>query len=99
MKNVARPVNRRTRALGLCARIALIAVAGIHAPDFEDGPLFDDDEVKPVLVMSSTGFIVDEGYADNIENVVVTLSGLTDKDVTFSYSTSDGRAPPRVWRK
>ena len=43
--------------------------------------------------MSSTGFTVDEGDVDSTENVVVTLSGLTDKDVTFSYSTADGTTP------
>jgi Calx-beta domain len=52
-----------------------------------------DDEVKPVLAMSSTGFSVDEGDKDNIVGVDVTLSGLTDKDVTFSYSTADGTTP------
>jgi hypothetical protein len=52
-----------------------------------------DDEVKPVLAMSSTGFGVDEGNVDNIVGVDVTLSGLTDKDVTFSYSTADGTTP------
>jgi hypothetical protein len=42
---------------------------------------------------SSTGFSVDEGDKDNIVGVDVTLSGLTDKDVTFSYSTADGTTP------
>jgi hypothetical protein len=52
-----------------------------------------DDEVKPVLAMSTKGFGVPEDNVDWTENVVVNLSGMTDKDVTFSYSTSDGTAP------
>jgi hypothetical protein len=52
-----------------------------------------DDEVKPVLAMSTDRLKVPEDNVDWTENVVVTLSGMTDKDVTFSYSTSDGTAP------
>jgi hypothetical protein len=52
-----------------------------------------DDEVKPILAMSSTGFDVNEGDDDHMLGVDVTLSGLAAKDVTFSYSTSDGSTP------
>ncbi|MBO0885166.1 MAG: hypothetical protein J2P17_33535, partial [Mycobacterium sp.] len=53
----------------------------------------DDDEVKPVLAMTSTGFSVDEGDSDHLLGVDVGLSGLAAQDVTFSYSTSDGSTP------
>lgn len=52
-----------------------------------------DNEIKPVLSMSSTRFSVAEGNADNVVGVDVTLSGAADKDVTFSYSTADGQKP------
>jgi hypothetical protein len=53
----------------------------------------DDDESKPVLAVEVTAFTNDEEDASYIENVIVTLSGAADKDVTFSYSTFDGQKP------
>lgn len=52
-----------------------------------------DDENKPVLAVETGAFSTAEGNAPFPENVVVTLSGATDKDVTFSYSTFDGTKP------
>jgi hypothetical protein len=54
----------------------------------------DDDEVKPVLAMMTDTIETKEGSSgDWVENVDVGLSGLTDQDVTFSYSTHDGSTP------
>lgn len=52
-----------------------------------------EDELKPVLAMTSPAFAVSEGDVDNVVGVDVGLSALADEDVTFSYSTSDGSTP------
>jgi hypothetical protein len=53
----------------------------------------EEDELRPVLAMTSTGFAVNEGDSDSVVGVDVGLTGLADKDVTFSYSTADGSTP------
>jgi hypothetical protein len=53
-----------------------------------------EDDVKPVLAMTTGDLEIKEGSGgDYVENVDVGLSGLTAQDVTFSYSTSDGSTP------
>jgi len=51
-----------------------------------------DLQSKPVLAVLGD-FSTDEGNNEHVTNVVVTLSGLTQNDVTFSYDTFDGKTP------
>jgi hypothetical protein len=64
----------------------------VIARDKATGTLVDD-ESKPVLAVEVTAFTTDEKDISYTENVIVTLSGVEDKDVTFSYSTFDGTKP------
>jgi hypothetical protein len=64
----------------------------VIARDKATGTLVDD-ESKPVLAVEVTAFTTDEEDISYTENVIVTLSGVEDKDVTFSYSTFDGTKP------
>jgi Calx-beta domain len=64
----------------------------IIARDKATGTLVDD-ESKPVLAVEVTAFTTSEEDVSYTENVIVTLSGEADKDVTFSYSTFDGTKP------
>jgi hypothetical protein len=64
----------------------------VIARDKATGTLVDD-ESKPVLAVEVTAFTTDEEDDSFTENVIVTLSGPADKDVTFSYSTFDGTKP------
>jgi hypothetical protein len=62
------------------------------ARDKATGTLLDD-EPEPVLAVETTAFSTQEGDTSYTENVIVTLSGVEDQDVTFSYSTFDGTKP------
>jgi hypothetical protein len=64
----------------------------VIARDKATGTLLDD-ESKPVLAVEVTAFTTDEEDDSYTENVMVTLSGAADQDVTFSYSTFDGIKP------